>query len=57
MDELIKLLAGMNSKEQGNLGEFLPLLMKMIGDNDKKKDVVLSTSDLSKILYELRGED
>lgn len=56
MDEILKLFSGLNQNDKGNFLELLPLLTKLMGEKEQKKDVALSTSELSKILYETWGE-
>ena len=59
MDELLKLFSGLSAQGDGgnNLNNFLPILMKLMANSDTKKDVELSTSELSLRLHELIKKD
>ncbi len=58
MDELLKLFSNLNAQgDANNWATILPTLMKLMAQNEQKKDVEISTSELSSVLHELIKKD
>lgn len=57
MDELLKLFSNLNAQGDSSWATILPTIMKLMAQNEQKKDVELSTSELSSVLHELIKKD